>query len=104
ISLSEAEELLAKGYVFCEHVCCDCKSQQDAVSFEDYDFVEINYIFFRLKSSQRQGRMEGVPFYTFYKKLPDYDNGKARYAVTNVCALKLTGYEDYFSQQAQYHR
>lgn len=104
ITLSEAEELLAKGYVFCEHVCCDCISQQDAVSFEDYDFVEINYIFRRLKSSQRQGRMEGVPFYTFYKKLSDLDDGTVMYAVTNVCALKLTGYEDYFSQQAQYHR
>ena len=104
ITLTEAEELLAKGYVFCEHVCMGCIQEQEAISFDDYDFVEINYIFRYLKSPSRPGDIEGLPFYTFYKKIRDTNDGRVLYAVTNVCAIKLTGYEEYFANQAKYHR
>ncbi len=104
ITLAEAEELLAKGYVFCEHVCEGCIQDQQAISFDDYDFVEINYIFRYLKSPSRPGDIEGLPFYTFYKKISDTNDDRVLYAVTNVCALKLTGYEEYFANEAKYHR
>lgn len=103
ITLTEAEELLAKGYVFCEHVCMGCIQEQEAISFDDYDFVELNYIFRYLESPSRPGDIEGLPFYTFYKKIRDTNDGRVLYAVTNVCAIKLTGYEEYFASREKYH-
>ncbi|MBO4868287.1 MAG: hypothetical protein J5585_01105 [Clostridia bacterium] len=91
ISIEEAEELLRKGYVFGGHSCPICMASQQAVSFDEYDKVGLIYF-------------NGIPFYAFYK-----DTGKAEYndnrvyARTLVCAIEVSGYEEYFESQKAYH-
>ncbi len=63
ISLEEAEQQLAKGYVFGGHSCPLCMDAQDAISFDAYDFVEYEYV------TDLYGELaRSIPFYAFYKK------------------------------------
>jgi hypothetical protein len=102
VSLSRAEELLAKGYVFGNHVCELCMANQDKIDFESYDYVGLTYHTsgYLLSDTVK----EAVPFYAFYKKLEDTENGLTRYAVTYVPAVHVVGYESYFKNQKDIHR
>lgn len=92
ISIEEAEELLYKGYVFGGHCCPLCMAAQEKVSFENYDKVGLVYF-------------EGVPFYAFFKNLhSDTPNGNAVYARTLVPAVEVSGYENYFESQKEFHK
>ncbi len=92
ISIEEAEELLYKGYVFGGHCCPLCMAQQEKISFENYDKVGIVYF-------------KGVPFYAFFKNLHcDTQNGNAVYARTLVAAVEISGYEEYFESQKEFHK
>lgn len=96
VSLEQAEEWLSKGYVFGGHSCDLCMAAQDKVDFSDYDFVELNYVYFE----------EAVlPFYTFYKQLsPATETRHAEYGKTYVPAFEVTGMEEYFAAQQQNHK
>ena len=102
ISVEQAAALLAKGYVFGNHVCELCMAAQDKIDFESYDYVGLTY--------QTSGYLlsvtvkEAVPFYAFYKKLEDTENGLTRYAVTYVPAIHVVGYEAYFRNRKDNHQ
>ncbi len=101
ISLKDAEALLYNGYVFGGHACRLCMKMQEKISFESYDFVDIEYVFER---DYRSGStMSAVPFYAFYKKIGTAENGNTVYAKTYVAAIELSGYEAYFEAQEAYH-
>ena len=103
VSLDRAEELLAKGYVFGGHSCELCMKEQKKIDFESYDYVGMTYHYStRLTASVTV--KEAVPFYAFYKKLEDTENGLTRFAVTYVPAVEVWGYEDYFENQTVNHR
>ena len=102
VSLSSAEELLKKGYVFGNHVCELCMESQTLIDFEDYDYVGMTYHMSNHLVSNTV--KEAVPFYAFYKKLEDTENGLTRYAVTYVPAIHVVGYESYFNRQTNNHR
>ena len=91
ISIEEAEELLHKGYVFGGHACPRCMAAHQEVSFDEYDKVGLTYF-------------NGIPFYAFYKDIgkANYNDNRA-YAKTLVCAIEVSGYEEYFESQKAYH-
>ncbi|MBE6557749.1 MAG: hypothetical protein E7661_01880 [Ruminococcaceae bacterium] len=91
ISVEEAERLLYNGYVFGGHSCPLCMSMQDKVNFEGYAFVGLTYVC-------------GIPFYEFYKKIGTSRNGNLIYAKTNVPAVEVSGYEEYFESQREAHQ
>ena len=97
ISVSEAEALLYNGYVFGGHVCKLCMEAQDKVSFEGYDFVDVEYKF------GYDTPTEGIPFYAFYKNIGQSENGNTIYAKTYVPAVQVSGYEEYFESQVDEH-
>ena len=101
ISLSEAEALLYNGYVFGGHSCPLCMLAQDKVSFEDYDFVDIEYVFGY--DDKTGDATEGIPFYAFYKNIGMSKNGNLIYAKTYVPAIEVSGYEEYFESQKENH-
>lgn len=94
ISLDEAEALLANGYVFSNHVCKLCMDMQEQVDFSDYDRVSLEYVF---------GEDYSIPFYTFYKKIREDEDGFVQYAKTMVPAIEVSGLEEYFEEQQRYH-
>ncbi len=98
ISLEEAEELLYKGYVFGGHSCPLCMAAQDKISFEGYDFVDIEYL------ANTYETTTVLPFYAFYKKIDTTSSGTIVYAKTYVPAIQVYGYEEYFESQASNHR
>lgn len=98
ISLKEAELLLAHGYVFADHVCPLCMAAQDEIDFRDYDRVSLEYWFGYENDSS------GIPFYTFYKKLSQKDDGSVVYAKTMVPAIEVSGLKEYFNEQKKHHR
>lgn len=98
ISLEDAEALLRRGYVFGGHVCSLCMAMQDPIDFENYDYVGFEYIQGGINSNKV------LPFYAFYKYIGDTQNGNKTYAKTYVPAIKVSGYEEYFESQAQYHK
>ncbi len=100
ISLEEAEELLYKGYVFGGHSCPLCMAAQDKISFEGYEFVDIEYIYDMYSDKPT----DVIPFYAFYKKTGTSKNGNTVYAKTYVPAIAVYGYEEYFENQAANHR
>jgi hypothetical protein len=102
ISLEQAEALLYQGYVFGGHSCPLCMALQDKISFEDYDFVDIEYIFGH--DSQANKATLGMPFYAFYKRIGMSENGNSIYAKTYVAAIEVDGYEEYFKAQEEDHR
>ena len=101
ISLKKAEEYLYKGYVFGFHTCPICMEDQEKISFEGYDFVDIEYVFAR--DHKTNDETIGVPFYAFYKKLGTAKNGNEIYAKTYVAAIEIEGYEEYFEKQRESH-
>ena len=100
LPLEEAETLLNKGYVFSDHACPFCMSQQDQVSFMHYDYVGIEYKFglFEAKDTTM-----GIPFYAFYKNIGTAQNGNKIYAKTYVPAIEVEGYEEYFEALHEKH-
>ncbi len=100
ISLSEAEEMLAKGYVFGGHACPYCMEEQEAVDFEHYDKVGMEYV---MGQDDTGEELERVPFYVFYKYIKEARNGNQIYAKTYVPAIAVSGCEEYFESQKQYH-
>ena len=102
ITLQEAEALLYQGYVFGNHVCEICMAAQDKVSFEDYDYVEMEYLF--LDGDTNNLPKVGIPFYVFYKKLRETPYGIQIYAKTHVAAIEISDYDSYFAEQQKNHR
>ncbi|MBQ7398626.1 MAG: hypothetical protein IJW09_07390, partial [Clostridia bacterium] len=100
LSLEEAEELLAKGYVFGGHSCKLCMAEQKKVDFMEYDAVSFEYV------HGENGMV--VPFYTFYKHLgaSEYDKTgwMQEFAKTYVPAVEIEGLEEYFDMQAEKHK
>ena len=100
LSLDEAEELLAKGYVFGGHSCKICMSEQSKVDFTEYDAVSFEYV------HGNDGMV--VPFYIFYKHLgaSEYDKTgwMQEYAKTYVPAVEIEGLDEYFDMQAEKHK
>lgn len=46
----------------------------------------------------------GIPFYTFYKKIRQDEDGFVQYAKTMVPAIEVSGLEEYFYAQMETHR
>ena len=99
ISVSEAEALLYNGYVFGGHVCKLCMEAQNKISFEGYDFVDIEYKF----GYESAKPTDGIPFYAFYKNIGESENGNTIYAKTYVPAVQVSGYKEYFESQVDEH-
>lgn len=102
LSLEEAEGLLYNGYVFGGHACSLCMAAQDKVSFEGYDFVDLEYVFGRDKTDGQW--TTGIPFYAFYKNIGSSENGNNVYAKTYVPAIEVKGLDAYFQSQTKNHR
>ena len=102
ISLKDAEALLYNGYVFGGHSCPLCMAAQDKVSFDGYDFVDMEYVF-GVDTKTGKPTM-AVPFYAFYKKIGTSENGNSIYAKTYVAAIEVGGYEEYFNSQKDEHK
>lgn len=100
ISLSDAEDLLAKGYVFGGHVCPLCMAAQEKIDFEDYDYVGLEN---RYSYDKDMNVTISIPFYAFYKQIGVAANGNFIFAKTYVAAIKLTGYKEYFENQRKDH-
>ena len=102
ISLKEAEALLYNGYMFGGHSCPLCMAAQDKVSFDGYDFVDMEYVF---GGDTKTGNpLMALPFYAFYKKIGTSENGNSIYAKTYVAAIEVGGYEEYFNSQKDEHK
>ncbi len=97
ISLKKAEKLLYKGFVFGGNTCPICTASQERISFEDYDFVGIEYL------SNTSYSSDVLPFYAFYKKIKTYSSGTIVYAKTYVPAIQIRGYEAYFESHYDNH-
>ena len=102
ISISEAEALLYNGYVFGGHSCPLCMRAQDKVSFEGYDFVDMEYVFGDYDKTGKATK--GIPFYVFYKNIGKSKNGNTIYAKTYVPAIQVSGYKEYFESQKDNHK
>ena len=100
IGLDAAEALLERGYVFGGHSCPLCMESQDAVDFSEYDRVGLVYIVGRDVSGRPT---EALPFYVFYKRIGVAENGNHIYARTYVCALEVSGLDEYFAAQSSEH-
>lgn len=98
ITLDQAEELLYKGYVFGGHSCELCMLMQEKVSFEGYDYVDVEYQY-----DNEEHPTVAIPFYAFYKNIGTAQNGNTIYAKTLVCAIELSGYSEYFESQIEKH-
>ena len=101
LSIEEAEELLYKGYVFGGHTCDLCMAAQEKISFEGYDYVDIEYMF-GYENADKDGVIS-IPFYAFYKNIGTAENGNLIYAKTYVAAIGVSGYEEYFQNQRDSH-
>lgn len=101
ISVKEAEALLLRGYVFGGHSCPICMREQRPVSFDNYDFVGLEYVFQTDRTEYRS--TVGMPFYVFYKKIGPAENGNTTYAKTYVPAIEISGYVEYFEKQQEKH-
>ncbi len=102
ISLEDAEALLYNGYVFGGHSCPLCMATQDKVSFDGYDFVDMEYVFGY--DPQTKKMTTGIPFYAFYKKIGTSENGNSVYAKTYVAAIEVGGYAEFFEGQKDEHK
>jgi len=99
LSLTEAEELLRKGYVFGggNHACSLCGRKQNKVSFSDYAAVGFVY-----QTNSFSGLY--IPFYVFFQDAGYDENGDPIYIMTRVPAVEVEGLEEYFEKQKEYHR
>ena len=96
LTLEEAEEMLSRGYVFGGHSCPLCMAEQEALDFSDYDGVEIEYV-------HSMDSLIYIPFYAFYKDIGTNEYGVPSFAKTYVCAVEVSGLDDYFEGQEVYH-
>ena len=96
LPLKKAEELLKKGYVFSGSCCL--RTPEEEVVFDSYDFVELEYIF---THDSKEYPTLGIPVYIFYKELHTKDDGTIVYAKTYVPAIEISGYEEFFEQEAK---
>ena len=96
IGLERAEEYLNKGWVFGGHSCPLCMAEQGEVSFDGYDAVKLVYV------EGGEDLTELVPFYAFFKAIRTTDGGTV-YARTYVPAVEVSGLEEYFNAQQQFH-
>lgn len=101
LTVGEAEELLRRGYVFGGHACPECMKAQDAIDFSDYDKVGLVYILGRAPETGEP--TVGLPFYAFYKRIGKSDGGNYIYARTYVCAIEVSGLDEYFEAQRDEH-
>lgn len=102
ISIEQAAELLAKGYVFGGHTCPLCQEMQDPVLFDSYDYVSITYQYAYDYHTWR--KTMAIPFYVFYKQIGTEEDGKLVFAKTYVPAIEVSDYESYFEFQREFHR
>lgn len=101
ITVKEAEALLLRGYVFGRHACPICMKEGRPVSFEQYDFVGLEYVF---QTEGKEGRATvGMPFYVFYKETGVSDNGNTIFAKAYVPAIEIGGCVEYFEKQQAKH-
>lgn len=103
LSVREAEQLLNRGYVFGGHQCRLCMESQEAVSFDEYDYVSLTYLFEYGYWTPRKDTLI-IPFYAFYKEIGVGKNGNTIYAQTYVPAIALEDLEEYFTQQQEKHK
>ena len=76
--------------------------RQDKISFQDYDFVDLEYVF---GYDPQTGRPTvGIPFYAFYKEIKTAQNGNTVYAKTYVAAIEVSGYDAYFEKEEKNHK
>lgn len=101
ISLTDAEALLYNGYVFCIHMCPVCTSQREKITFNGYDYVNLEYKFG--EDAKTRFQTTGVPFYVFYKKIETTANGHEVYAMAYVPAIEVRDYAAYFEAQTAQH-
>jgi hypothetical protein len=95
LTIAEAQELIAKGYVYGGHGCTLCRAEESELSFDEYDKVTLTY------TGEYAGEYGWyVPFYTFYKKSNAYGG---QYYTVIVPAVELSGLEDYFAEQTVVH-
>ncbi len=97
--LEEAENYLRAGYVFGGYYCPICMADQEKVSSDNYDYVGFEYV-----SELYNPSPKAVPFYAFYKKIGNAENGNALYAKTYVCAVEVSGMREYVEKQANRHK
>ena len=100
LTVSEAEEMLKKGYVFGGHSCRLWIQSQEKIDFSDYDYVGFEYV---MGEPDSDGICLCVPFYTFFKDMGVTANGNHEYAKTYVCAVPVAGIETYFDMQSEKH-
>lgn len=96
ISLGEAEAMAASGLAYFAHSCRFCPEGTPDLSFEKYDYVELQY-------SKATEHTPALPFYVFYKYTGDTDDGKKIYNLAYVPAIEISGYEEYFSSLTESH-
>lgn len=107
LSVREAEKLLNSGYVFGGHACQLCMERQEKISFENYDHVELTYLYYNGSGDPPEYVPEAdlyIPFYAFYKQIGTGKNGNLIYAKTYVPAIALQDMDEYFVQQQEKHR
>ena len=75
---------------------------QDKISFEGYDYVDMEYVIGYNEETQKPTL--AIPFYTFYKNIGTASNGNTIYAKTYVAAIQVRGYQEYFASQKENHR
>ena len=99
ISLEMAEELLEHGCVFgsAAYAVCSCMPSPQRITFDTYDYVDIEYM---SGMDPESGKWISIPFYAFYKKIGEAENGNLIFAKTYVAAIELSGYEEYFESIA----
>ncbi len=98
LSLSEATELLKKGYVFGGSMCSECAKRE--IDFSTYDKVELVY---QKAYSEAWGGVLAVPVYLFYKQTISATTGKSAIVMAQLPAFELEGLEEYFTQRAAEH-
>lgn len=107
LSVQEAEKLLNSGYVFGGHNCQLCMERQEKVSFENYDHVELTYLYYNGSGDPPEYVPEAdlyIPFYAFYKQIGTGKNGNLTYAKTYVPAIALKDLDEYFAKQQEKHK
>lgn len=101
ISLEEAEIMLRNGHIFTSHICKECALYNEVVEFSDYDHVAMIY---KKTPSGHESKILYLPFYAFYKKIDTTENGLNIYAEVLVPAIQISGWEDYFLSQEEFHK
>ena len=99
ITLEKAVEFLRKG-CFLPTSQGECHICWGNLNFSEYDFVEIQYSSFKVNGTERYMM---IPYYVFYKRVPDayiygglYAEDCEIYETVRVPAIEIIGYEEFF--------